>query len=304
MKVLLTGATGFLGSHILRSLIEHNIEIIILKRSFSNDDKIAKFNTQYRAYDIDKISLYEVFEKEFNINAVIHCATNYGRKKGKVSEIFQSNVYFPLQLLETATFFNTATFINTDSSLNKTELVKGYMQNYILTKKQFLEWGRLFAETKKISFINMKLEHIYGAGDDDSKFTSFIVHSCINNLDKIDLTDGEQLRDFIYIDDVISAYLTILINEQTQKGYCEYEVGSGMAIKIRDFVTTVKQIAKSTTKLYFGAISYRENEILYSQANISKLKKLGWSPKYDIKKGIETYIDNLTKTRPDGEENH
>lgn len=295
MKVLLTGATGFLGSHILKGLIEQNIETVILKRSFSNDNRIVKYCAQYKSYDVDRISLLDIFEEEAKFDAIIHCSTNYGRKNDKISEIFQSNVVFPLQLLEIATLFNTATFFNTDTSLNKTESVKGYMQNYILTKNQFLEWGKLFTESKKIKFVNMKLEHIYGEGDDDSKFTSFVINRCLNNVNNMDLTDGEQLRDFVYIDDVVSAYLKVLLTKQKLKDYNEYEVGSGKAVKVKEFVNIAKRIAKSKTRLNFGAIPYRENEILYSQANISELRKLGWNPKYDIVSGIETYIKKLVE---------
>lgn len=295
MKVLLTGATGFLGSHILKRLIEKNIEIVVLKRSFSKDNRIVKYGSRYKVYDIDRISLQEIFEKESKIDAVIHCATNYGRKNDKASEVFLSNVVFPLQLLEVATFFNADTFFNTDTTLNKTNSVKGHMQNYILTKKQFLEWGKLFAETDKINFVNLKLEHIYGEGDDDSKFTSFVIHSCLNNVNKIDLTDGEQLRDFVYIDDVVSAYLTVLLTKRKLEGYHEYEVGSGKAVKVKDLVNAAKRIARSKTILNFGAIPHRDNEILYSQADISKLKELGWNPTYDLENGIKEYIDNIKK---------
>lgn len=301
MKVLLTGATGFLGSHILKRLIEKNIEIVVLKRSFSKDNRIVKYGSRYKVYDIDRISLQEIFEKESKIDAVIHCATNYGRKNDKVNEVFQSNVAFPLQLLELATIFKIDTFINTDTffntatTLNKMDSVKGHMQNYILTKKQFLEWGKLFAESKKINFINLKLEHIYGEGDDNSKFTPFIINSCLNNVSKLDLTDGEQLRDFVYMDDVVSAYLTVLLTNRTLEGYHEYEVGTGNAVKVKDFVNKAKQIARSKTILNFGAIPHRDNEILYSQADISKLKELGWNPKYDLESGIKEYIDNVKK---------
>ena len=130
------------------------------------------------------------------------------------------------------------------------------MQNYILTKNQFLEWGRLFAESEKIDFVNMKIEHIYGEGDDDSKFTSFVIHGCLNNVEKINLTDGEQSRDFVYIDDVVSVYLTVLISEQKLKGYYEYEVGFGKAVKVKDFVNVAKRVVKSMTRLNFGVIPY------------------------------------------------
>lgn len=292
MKVILTGATGFLGSHILKGLFEQ-AEVIVLKRSFSKEDKILKYQSKYKSYDIDKISLYEIFEKESKIDAVIHCATDYGRKNDIVGEIFQSNVVFPLQLLEIATLFNVDTFINTDTFFGKTKSVKGYMQNYILTKNQFLDWGKSFAESGKINFINMRLEHIYGENDNDSKFIPLVIQSCLNNVDKIDLTDGEQYRDFIYINDVFSAYLKVLLLSEKLKGYEEFEIGTGMAVKVKEFVNTIKKITKSKIKLNYGVIPYRQNEIIYSQANTFKLKELGWDCKYDIEKGIETYLDKL-----------
>ena len=295
MKILLTGATGFLGSSLLMALGDTYTDIVILKRSFSNDIRIAQYLKSYRVYDIDKIRINEIFEKEESIDVVIHCATNYGRKSEKAYEVFQSNVNFPLELLETAALFNTNAFINTDTSLCKVENVKGYMQNYILTKKQFCEWGKLFAGTGKINFINMRLEQIYGAGDDDSKFTSLVVHSCINNVEKLDLTDGKQLRDFVYIKDVISAYKTIIDNIENQIGYQDYEVGFGKAVRIKDFVNIVHQITNSKTKLNFGAIPYRENEILYSEANTIKLNSLGWFPKYKLELGISEYIERIKK---------
>ena len=291
MKILLTGATGFLGSHILKDLIKQNDETIVLKRSFSNDYRINQYRNQYKAYDIDKISLAEIFQTEAKIDAVIHCATTYGRKSEKISEIFQANTTFPLQLIEVATQFNTNIFINSDTFFNKSDSAKSYMQNYVVSKNQFLEWGKIFAETEKINFINMKLEHIYGEDDSDNKFCTFVIRSLINNIPSIDLSDGNHLRDFIYIDDVVSAYLAVLKSEMPQKGYYGYEVGYGFAVRVKEFVNTVKNITNSHTNLNYGAIPYKENEILYSQANITKLLEIGWSPKYDIEKGLNMCIN-------------
>ena len=59
-------------------------------------------------------------------------------------------------------------------------------------------------------FINMRLEHFYGPGDADSKFTAHVMNSCLRNVPELKLTLGEQRRDFFYIEDVVSAYLIIL----------------------------------------------------------------------------------------------
>lgn len=295
MKILITGSTGFLGSKILRALIEKNIYVIVIKRSFSDDSRIRELNPKYKSYDIDKISLSDIFEIEQVIDVVIHCATNYGRNNESVISINYSNVVFPLELMEVAALNNTKMFINTDTSLNKNSNVKGYMQNYILTKRQFKEWGKLFADSKRIRFINMQLELIYGEGDDENKFTSYIIQSCIKNVKKIDLTNGEQKRDFVYIDDVVSSYIAVLFCDYEKMYYEEYEVGFGSAVRVKDYVDIVKYETKSNTIMNYGAIPYRENEIVFSQADISKLKSIGWEPKYDLISGVKLYLERIMK---------
>lgn len=294
MKILLTGATGFLGSHILKGLIDNNIDVIILKRSYSNDQRIAKYLSNCRSYNIDKVCTKDVFKKEIGINGIIHCATNYGRNNELPSEVVESNLVFPLSILEDAALNNVDFFINTDTFFGKKVSVEGYMQNYILSKNQFLEWGKLYARTEKIKFFNLRLEHIYGEGDDDSKFIPYLIHNLMQNIEKIDLTDGEQSRDFIYISDVVSAYLKILDESRNLDGFKEYEVGYGKATKIKDLVEMIRDITESTTMLNFGAINYKTNEIKCSQASNLELIKLGWSPKDGIASGMKKYIDNYS----------
>lgn len=291
IKLLLTGATGFLGSNILKSLY-NKYDVIILKRSFSKLDNIKVLEDNFTSYNIDEISIDSIFEKEKKIDIIIHCATNYGRKQEQPSTIIESNLIFPLKILEIAAKKGTKLFINTDTSLSKLDKVQGYMQNYILSKKQFLEWGKLYAETQKISFVNLILEHIYGPGDDSSKFIAFLIESFKNDVVSIDLTAGEQYRDFIYIDDVVNAYLTVIRSNVELPGFSEFEVGSGNEIRIRELVELTKDLMDSKTVLNFGAIGYRENEVMSSKADISLLLSLGWEPEFDLKKGLRKYINN------------
>lgn len=290
MKILLTGATGFLGSNILRRLVKEKFDIIILKRSFSNVDKIKNLENFYKSYNIDQVSFESVFDKEKDIEVVIHCATNYSRNHEKSSEVLESNTKFPLKVLEYACNNGVKLFINTDTSLSKIGIIRGYMQDYILSKKQFLDWGRLYAETKKISFVNLVLEHVYGPGDDPSKFISYLIESINDNSESIDLTSGEQYRDFIFVEDVVDVYLTIIKKRNDLLGYSVFEVGSGNEVKIKDLVELIKKIMKSKVVLNFGAIKNRENEVMSSKANINSLLNLGWKPRYDLNKGLRKYI--------------
>ncbi len=291
--ILLTGATGFLGSHLAERLVQEGHKVIVLKRSFSNIWRIQHILDKVICYDIDEISLEKPF-KEHKVDVVIHTATKYGRRGESVREIVEANLYFPLQLLEIATFFSTATFLNTDTILYK------YLNYYSLSKKQLIEWLKIFSE--KIKVINLKLEHIYGEKDDTTKFVPWIIVQLLKNIEEIKLTEGKQKRDFIYVQDVVEAYCMVLAKLAAfEKGFYEYEIGSGHSIEIRMLVKLIKKITgNDNTFLHFGAIPYRENEIMESKTNIEKIKdEIGWAPKISLEEGliktISWYKKNMEK---------
>ena len=140
----------------------------------------------------------------------------------------------------------------------------------------------------------MRLEHFYGPGDNDSKFTSYVINSCIENIPNLELTLGEQKRDFIYIDDVISAYLILLGKMDTfSDEFNEFDVGSGEAISIKDFVKIVHQLTHSQSFLDFGAIPYRKGEVMLSEINIEPLNQLGWECKTKLEQGLELTLKGV-----------
>lgn len=283
--LLITGATGYLGSHLVRTLLAAGHRVAILKRATSNFSRLDDCMPRLTVFNIED-GLDLPFKSLGHINAVIHAATCYGRNGEKASEVFAANTVFPLQLLETAAFFNTDSFFNTDTILYK------YLNAYSLSKHHFVEWGKSFADTGKISFVNIKLEHMYGAGDDSSKFATYVIRACLNNIDELKLTLGEQQRDFIHIDDVASAYQYLLENaDKIGQGFSEFDVGSGKAVSIRDFVNTVHRLTASQTKLDFGAYSYREHELMHSEANLSGLLELGWRCRYGLEAGLKQVIE-------------
>ena len=282
MKILLTGASGFLGSHLAKSFTESGYEVHALIRKTSNLRRLAAYEDKLKLHFIE-----DGIEKAFSVNspykAVMHTATCYGRNNETEIEIFNANLKFPLELLEKSALFSTELFFNTDTILYK------YLNSYALSKNQFVEWGKQFSNQEKIKFCNIKLEHMYGPGDDESKFTTYIINSCINNVPVIKLTPGEQKRDFIYIDDVVSAYHTLLKNDDIA-AFEEFELGSGETVSIRQFVEEVHSITQSRSKLDFSAYSYRENEIMESKADVKKLKSSGWKPQITQTEGLKIII--------------
>lgn len=291
--VLLTGATGFLGSFILEGLLRNSYNVIILKRSFSNIWRISDLLKEIISYDIDIDKIEKVFA-ENKVDIVINTATNYGRNSESIYEVLEANLLLPVKILDLAISYNVKTFINTDTFFTNKGLYYNYLKSYTLTKKQLVELLVNFSD--KINIINLKLEHIFGIKDEKDKFVVWIIDNLIKEVNEIKLTKGEQKRDFIYISDVVSAYMVILKNINNIKGFNEFEVGTGKSIALKDFIVKVKENAekilgrKLRTHLKFGSLDYRDGEPKVIKADITKLMDLGWKPNVSIEDGISAVI--------------
>lgn len=288
--VLLTGATGFLGSHLLEALLGHGYKVVILKRSTSALRRIEHLLNQTYSYNVDREPLARAFT-EHQIDAVVHTACHYGRGGGKISEVVDTNLMFGLRLLETAVSFKVAAFLNTDT------LLAGNLNAYALSKKQFVQW--LERESGKIQVVNLRLEHMYGPGDDGGKLVPWVIAQLAAKAAEIKLTKGEQLRDFIYIDDVVAAYLAILKELPSLPSFSCLDVGTGTPVTVRFFVESLRKayaqrFGKTNTKLNFGAIPYRSGELMAVQVDNGPLRALGWRARVNPEEGLRRTMEIVT----------
>jgi nucleoside-diphosphate-sugar epimerase len=282
--ILLTGGTGYLGSKILKQLVDNGYNIILLKRSFSNTVRIKEYINKIISYDIDLVPLGRIFS-ENTIDTIIHCATNYGRGENDPLHVIEANLLLPLKLLELGKKYHVKSFINTDTILDKR------INYYSLSKKQFKDW--LIVYKQDYTCVNVLLEHFYGAGDDSTKFVTYIIHNLLKNVDKIDLTRGEQRRDFIYIDDVVDAFVKIINSlDNFNRDFYEFEIGTNYPLSIKQFVELAKQLSGNKhTLLNFGALPYRENEVMNYNVNTSEISKLGWKCNSTVEEGLKKMIE-------------
>jgi CDP-paratose synthetase len=285
-KLLLTGATGFLGSKLLERLLRApaSYEVTVLKRSFSDTWRIAELLPQAHSFDIDRVRVQDVFAGG-GFHTILHCATDYGRRAMPRSDIIESNLLLPLRLLEAGLQQGLCTFINTDTMLDKN------VSDYTLSKRQFREWLQGLATD--IRGVNMVLEHFYGPGDDNSKFVASVVQALLRGVPVIELTPGLQRRDFIHVDDVVDAFMCLLDQDQhVPLGYAEYEVGTGQSVAVRDVVSLAAELCgNSATRLAFGALPCRANEPMDVHVNATRLHALGWRPRRALADGLRQTID-------------
>ncbi len=295
--ILLTGATGFIGSHILEALLNKGYPVVILKRSTSNVWRITHLLDKISTYDIDIDSLETAFTQH-HIDIIIHTATFYRKfnKNNDITEMIKSNISFPVELLEIGirnnlkAFVNTGTFFEYDCSqlpIHEKSMIKPF-NFYAKTKLAFENILATYSD--QIIINTLRLFSPYGEKDNLKLIPTLIKKSLSN--EKIELSDGLQKMDFIYIKDVVSAYLKVIdkIQDQEKNNYYKlYNLGSGIAVSIRDLVSIIEQKLGKTIDKNFGLPS--KSDIPIAFADISMIsRELNWKPNYLLHDGIENTI--------------
>lgn len=292
MRILLTGPSGFLGSALACYWAKCGHELILLARSSSRLDRLGELSQSVRVLRFSDISEIPSLIKDFSPDSIVHTACSYGRNREAPLDIINANLLFGSAVLQAIlneaehvarpiSFLNTATVLASDVSI------------YALSKNQFSEWGSALANQypERLQFIDIRLQQMYGRGDDQSKFTTYVIEALRRNEPYLKLTAGAQRRDFIHIDDVVQAYDWILQQRAEFSTSDSIDVGSGQAVTMRDFVELAKCATGASTVLNFGVVPYRAKEPMLCVANTTRLRSLGWQLNVTLGDGLKRMIE-------------
>ena len=289
-SILITGSTGFLGKALIKALLKNDFNLIglhVIRDSKTTKRKSLTHEDIYIRYE-DEIS-EKISDK--NIKAIIHLATDYGSKNLK--NVKSCNYDLPLKLLQITESESIEYFINADSFFSDLPDSYPHLKEYRKWKKLFRETGRKFSNNMTTHFFNMRIFHMFGPNDSSGKFVYEMQKNMEANIESIDLTECDQLRDFIYIDDVVSAFKIVLEKRyEIKEFYKNFDVGSGKKVTIKHFLDILKKTIRSSSLLNFGAIEKRkgETELELIEANNASLKNLGWKNCKNLDHNIDTLI--------------
>lgn len=295
LRILLTGASGFLGSALARYWTAAGHQLCLLARPASSTHRINDLLDQVMLARPANLSVVMETVRSFAPDVIVHTACSYGRAGESSLDILDANYQLGAALLQATltckngqiVFLNTGTVLAPEVSL------------YALTKTQFSQWGMAHAlqRPQKLQFIDIRLQQMYGAGDDRSKFTTHVIDACRLGEPRLALTRGEQRRDFIHINDVVHAY-DVILSQHAELADCDtIDVGSGEAVRIRDFVEHVRRLTGGPTVLDFGAVPYRTAEAMLCLADTTRLRALGWVPQLDLDTGLRFTIAESSSTK-------
>ena len=164
---------------------------------------------------------------------------------------------------------------------------------YGITKQQQEQMILLMGKTLNIPAVALRYQNVYGPGQSLSNpYTGIlsIFSTRLLNGNDIDIyEDGQESRDFVFIDDVVNA--TILALEKAEANNQIFNVGSGVATSVSEVANLLKSLYNSDVKISVSG-KYRLGDIRHNYADLSKIKNaLGFSPKFDFQKGISEFVE-------------
>lgn len=288
--VLLTGATGFLGGHVLAALVDQGRHVVVLKRRASSTALLDSFGAAIEVVDIDRAPIHHILDNH-GIASIVHLACDQGRGEADIVRLASANILLGLQLLAAARDCGVQRFLNADTQLEAS------VSAYALSKKQFADWLPYFAEDLGIA--NLRLGNIYGPGEPAQGFLSWLLGEFAANPASIAFTPGEQRRDFVHVADVAAAFLAVL-EHLPGSGLHRYDVGSGVFHSVREFVLAAREayrheVGQVASELDFGGLAYRPGEVMQPVFDTGALRALGWEPAFDLAAGLRQTVRQRTR---------
>ncbi len=302
MRMLISGANGFIGSHVLESLIEDSVnEIAITLRTNSDISRIRSYieANEIAIFYLDRENIDTIITN-FKPEVVIHLSVYYKKKHDfeDIEEMFNSNITFPTKILDSMAKNNLRFFINT-GTFTEFLIDEKYLADtskispsnlYSATKVAFEEILKFYTDKFGIRAITLKLLAPYGPKDNPKKLIPYLINCAIKN-EIAKTSPGEQNWDFVYVKDIARAYKAAV--EFITMRWNKYEVfviGTGKVFSIKDIAKLINDF-HGNLKVEWGALPYSEIETYYVKADIAKAQNLlKWKPIFSLREGIlETY---------------
>jgi len=288
-KTLITGATGFIGAHLCKKLVEEgwNVHIIVRDKSDLSQIKHILNCLVLHPYNGTMTELLNIVDKVKPV-IVFHLASLFitTHQESDVEPLISSNICFSTQLVEAMVRNNVYKLINTGTSWQHYDN-KDYSPVclYAATKQAFEAILQYYTDAAPLSTITLELYDTYGPDDKRKKlFSLFRENAQTQTL--LNMSPGEQLLNIVYIDDVIDAYLESAkqLLESPVKMCKKYSVSSDTMISLRNVASIYSEVTGKQLNLNWGGKPYREREVMIPWDNGESLPR--WQPKVNIEKGI------------------
>jgi nucleoside-diphosphate-sugar epimerase len=296
MRVLLTGASGFVGSHVARLLLSDTHEIYALERPGTDTWRIADVMNGLHLIQTDLTDQEQVAAVVGQVRPelCIHLAwyAEHGKYWNSLEnlDILSASLHLARRLVDAGCgrLVGVGTCVEYD-------LAQGYFSEgtsrlhprslYAASKLSLHYLLEQVGDLTAMQTVWARLFYLYGPMEDGRRLVPFVINRFLAG-ESVETTPGEQVRDYLYVEDVASAIVAVA--HSPLRG--AVNVGSGIPLTVRDLVTRIAQLVGREDLLRIGALPPNPGDPPFICANPTRLYSADWQPRYDLNSGLQHTI--------------
>lgn len=299
-RVVISGATSFIGVNLVKRLIREDVEILALARPDSPKLKKLPSSEKLRIIPAE-MSQYKSLDSIIGepCDCFIHLTWNGTRGADRMDIGMQEHNYrISMETLDAALRLNCECFVSAGSQAEygpyncpiDEDTPCRPNTEYGRQKLRFFNDALELCRDNGVRLLEPRFFSLYGPGDFEGTMVISTLRNMLKDLD-CPLTECIQMWDFLYITDAVEGVLA-LIGDKTQDGACNF--GSGEVKNLRYYIEEMARLTGTKSRLLYGEVKYPETGMVSIQPVVEKLKKTGWRPRVSFREGIGQVIKDIS----------
>jgi nucleoside-diphosphate-sugar epimerase len=308
-RVLVTGASGFIGFHLTKRLLAEGAQVNIIRREKSPRSRLELIEGQAHSHVADLRDLETLTDivRDIRPQKIFHLAasTNVERALDRCDEAVDSIILGTLNLLKALDGVDYELFVNTGTCEEygdnpapfKESQIPNPVSPYSAAKVSTTMFCQMFFKTLGLPIVTLRPFLSYGPYQESTRFIPQAILAAIKG-EEFKMTKGEQTREFNYVEDIVEGYILAATTDKAIGRIIN--IGNGVEYQLREVVQKIFSLLEAKKPPLLGALPYRPGETwhFYSDNTLAR-DILGWQPGHTLDEGLclttEWYRDNYRK---------
>ncbi len=302
LPVLISGADGFIGSHLTKELVSLGAKVNVFIEPDESAWRIKEFLPKIRVYraDITDFNSVNKAVKEARPLKIYHLAAkvDVDRSPELIDEMIETNLKGTLNILKALRnsqcdfdcFINTGTceeYGNGEVPFQESQR-ENPISAYSSSKLAATNFCQMLYKTQKLPIVTLRPFLTYGPYQINDMLISSLVRKCLLN-ESFEMTKGEQSRDFNYVSDIVAGYLKASVTEAAIGEIIN--LGSGREYRITEVAHLIVKLTETKIRPTIGKLPYRSAETMHFYCSNEKARcLLNWQPKVSLEEGLKKTI--------------
>lgn len=302
MKVLITGATGFIGRRVVGQLADEmaDVEILTLNRDVEKATKLLPYSVCRH----EAVANMHRAVAEFRPEVCIHLAAFSTSRNDTsiINPIIDTNISFGVKLLDALRVTNgLKLFVNVGSFAEYRDGAEAGFKDaylYTATKSAFRHFVEYYAALSGFKYLTAVPYTVYGGGDDTAKKLMDYMFDSIGAAESVKMSPGNQILDFVHVGDVVRFFVAAVKcadRADSMPQGATYHIGTGVGTRVRDLAAKIEARVGQSLNIEWGGLDYRPLDVMCAVAPKFESNIIPWHADINLDKGIDMLVNSKCK---------